>query len=116
MLDVIIISVPTFIDRYGTPNLSNLGCFPKCLDNQKKQQLVILQSSTYPGTTREELLPILSKNNLKVGIDFYLADAPEIADIGNPNFDFMEVPRIVRRITPACLKMVSLLYQFIGCR
>jgi UDP-N-acetyl-D-glucosamine dehydrogenase len=115
--DVIIISVPTSIDRYGTPNLSNLrAAFNTVASNQKKQQLIVLQSSTYPGTTREELLPILSKNNLKVGIDFFLAHAPEIADIGNANFDFMKVPRIVSGITPACLKMVSLLYQFIGCK
>lgn len=116
-VDVLIISVPTSIDQYGTPNLSNLrAAFETVAKNQKKQQLVVLQSSTYPGTTREELLPILSKTHLKVGIDFYLAHAPEIADIGNPNFNFMEVPRIVSGITPACLKMVSLLYQYIGCK
>lgn len=112
--DVLIISVPTSIDRYGTPNLSNLrSAFQTVAQNQKKQQLIILQSSTYPGTTREELLPILQQSNLQVGIDFYLAHAPEIADIGNPNFDFMQVPRIVSGITPSCLKMVSQLYQFI---
>ncbi len=115
--DVLIISVPTSIDRYGTPNLSNLrAAFETVATFQKKQQLVILQSSTYPGTTREELLPILTKSNFKVGIDFYLAHAPEIADIGNANFDFMQVPRIVSGITPACLKMVSLLYQYIASK
>lgn len=115
--DVLIISVPTSIDRYGTPNLSNLrAAFQTVLSHQKKQQLIVLQSSTYPGTTREELLPILTKSHLKVGIDFYLAHAPEIADIGNPQFDFMQVPRIVSGITPACVKMVSLLYQYIGCK
>lgn len=112
--DVLIICVPTSIDQYGTPNLSNLrSAFETVAGHLKKQQLVILQSSTYPGTTREELLPILNKSNLKVGVDIFLAHAPEIADFGNEEYDFMKVPRIVSGITPACMKMVSLLYQFI---
>ncbi|MEI8366199.1 MAG: NAD(P)-binding domain-containing protein, partial [Parachlamydiaceae bacterium] len=72
--DVLIISVPTSVDQYGTPNLSNLrSAFASVAANQKKDQLIVLQSSTYPGTTKEELLPILEKNGLKVGTDFYLA-------------------------------------------
>jgi UDP-N-acetyl-D-glucosamine dehydrogenase len=110
--DVIIISVPTSIDRYGTPNLSNLrAAFGTVATFLKKQQLVVLQSSTYPGTTREELLPLLLKSNLKVGVDFYLAHVPEIADIGNQDFNFVQMPRIVSGITPQCLKNVSLLYE-----
>jgi UDP-N-acetyl-D-glucosamine dehydrogenase len=115
--DVIIISVPTSMDRYGTPNLSNLrSAFEvvgKCL---KKHQLIILQSSTYPGTTETELLPILIKSKFHVGIDIYLAHVPEIADIGNENFNFVQVPRIVSGITPTCLKHVSLLYENISSR
>ena len=114
--DVIIISVSTTVDKYNTPNLTNLrSAFDVVAKYHKKQQLIILQSSTYPGTTREELLPVLLKSNLQLGIDFYLAHAPEIADIGNEKFNFFEVPRIVSGITPACLKMVSLLYHTIGC-
>lgn len=113
--DVLIISVPTSIDPYGTPNFSNLrAAFQTVATYLKKQQLIILQSSTYPGTTREELLPILLKSNLNVGIDFYLAHVPEIADIGNDKFKFMEMPRIVSGITPPCLKKVSLLYENIS--
>ena len=115
--DILIISVPTSLDQYGTPDLTNLhNAFETVAKYQKKNQLVILQSSTYPGTTKEELLPILEKNNLKVGKDFYLAHVPEIADIGNPNFSFTEVPRIVSGITATCLKMAELTYKQIGCK
>lgn len=115
--DVLIISVPTSIDHYGTPNLSNLrAAFQTVASHLKKQKLVILQSSTYPGTTREELLPILSKLGLEVGVDFYLAHIPEIADIGNPEFNFTQIPRLVSGITPSCLRMASLLYEGISAR
>lgn len=115
--DVLIISVPTSIDAYGTPNFSNLrDAFKTVATYLKKQQLIILQSSTYPGTTREELLPILLESNLNVGIDFYLAHVPEIADIGNEHFRFTEMPRIVSGITPSCLKKVSLLYENISAK
>lgn len=115
--DVLIISVPTSIDRYGTPNLTNLrAAFQTVATYLKKQQLVILQSSTYPGTTREELLAMLLKSKLDVGIDFYLAHVPEIADIGNQDFVFVQMPRIVSGITPSCLKLVSLVYENISSK
>jgi UDP-N-acetyl-D-glucosamine dehydrogenase len=115
--DVLIISVPTSIDAYGTPNFSNLRqAFQTVATYLKKQQLIILQSSTYPGTTREELLPILLKSNLNVGIDFFLAHVPEIADIGNEHFNFMQMSRIVSGVTPSCLKKVSLLYENISAK
>ncbi len=115
--DVLIISVPTSIDRYGTPNLTNLrAAFQTVAAYLKKHQLVILQSSTYPGTTQEELLPILSKSKLSVGIDFYLAHVPEITDIGNQDFNFIQMPRIVSGITPSCMKSVSLLYQYVSSK
>ena len=115
--DVIIISVPTSIDRYGTPNLNNLqAAFQTTAKYLSKYQLIILQSSTYPGTTEEQFLPLLLKSNLKVGIDFYLAHVPEIADIGNTEFNFIQIPRIVSGITPACLQHVSLLYENISSK
>lgn len=115
--DVLIISVPTSIDRYGTPNLTNLrSAFQTVSKYLRKHQLIVLQSSTYPGTTQEEFLPILQRSNLNVGIDFYLAHVPEIADIGNLDFQFTDMPRIVSGITPSCLKKVALLYQSVSSK
>lgn len=115
-VDVLIISVPTSLDQYGTPNLNNLrSAFASVAANQKKDQLIILQSSTYPGTTQEELLPILENSGLKVGKDFYLAHVPEIADIGNPKFSFTDVPRLISGITPICVGLAELLYKQLGC-
>lgn len=115
--DVLVISVPTTLDMHGTPDLSNLrSAFQTVYHHLKKGQLIVLQSSTYPGTTKEELLPILAESHLKVGKDFYLAHVPEVADIGNPKFNFSEVPRIVSGITPTCRKMAKILYEQIGCK
>ena len=115
--DVLVISVPTTLDVHGTPDLSNLrSAFSTVFDHLKKGQLIVLQSSTYPGTTKEELLPILNKSHLKVGKDFYLGHVPEVADIGNPKFNFYEVPRIASGITSTCRKMAKLLYEQIGCK
>lgn len=115
--DVIVISVPTSTDSHHVPNLTNLRETFKTIDKVlKKNQLIIIQSSTYPGTTEEELLPLLAHTNLKVGEDYYLAHVPEVADIGNPNFSFTQVPRIVSGITPACQQKAASLYEKIGCK
>lgn len=115
--DVLVISVPTTLDTHGTPDFSNLhSAFSTVFNYLKKGQLIVLQSSTYPGTTKEELLPILNKSHLKAGKDFYLAHVPEVADIGNPEFNFYEVPRIASGITSTCRKMAKILYEQIGCK
>lgn len=115
--DVLVISVPTTLDSHGTPDFSNLhSAFNTVYNYLKKDQLIVLQSSTYPGTTKEELLPLLKHSHLKVGRDFYLAHVPEVADIGNPRFHFEEVPRIVSGITVTCRKMAKILYEQIGCK
>lgn len=114
--DVLVISVPTALDRYRIPDLTNLRvAFHTVYHHLKKDQLIILQSSTYPGTTEEELLPLLEQSDLKVGVDFFLANVPEVADIGNKNFSFNQVPRIIGGITPACQQMACDLYSKIGC-
>lgn len=115
--DVIVISVPTSLDQHQTPNLSNLhAAFNTVYSYLKKDQLIILQSSTYPSTTQDTLLPILENSGLKVGQDFFLAYVPEVADIGNPQFSFTQVPRIVSGITPACRNLAEQLYKQIGCQ
>lgn len=115
--DVLVISVPTSLDRHRTPDLSNLrNAFQTVRTYLKKNQLIVLQSSTYPGTTQEELLPLLETSHFKVGKDFFLAHVPEVADIGNPDFSFAQVPRIVSGITPSCLKLAEFLYEQLGCK
>jgi UDP-N-acetyl-D-glucosamine dehydrogenase len=115
--DVTVISVPTSLDQHQTPNLSNLhAAFNTVYSYLKKDQLIILQSSTYPSTTQDTLLPILENSGLKVGEDFFLAYVPEVADIGNPQFSFTQVPRIISGITPACRNLAEQLYKQIGCK
>jgi len=115
--DVLLMCVPTSLDQNKIPDFSCLRkAFHTARQYLKKETLVILQSTTYPGTTEEELLPLLEEGGFKVGSDFFLAYVPEISDIGNPNYSFTEVPRIVSGITKECVDVVSSLYQTIGCK
>jgi UDP-N-acetyl-D-glucosamine dehydrogenase len=72
---------------------------------------VILQSTTYPGTTREMMLPALEKGGLKVGVDFFLAFSPERVDPGNPKYNTHNTPKVVGGVTPACTRVTMTLYQ-----
>lgn len=115
--DVIVISVPTSLDQYRIPDLSNLrSAFHILLPFLKANQLIVIQSSTYPGTTEEELVPLIAKSKLKIGKDLFVAHVPEVADPGNHEFAFIQIPRIVSGVTPACRKMAELLYRQVGCK
>jgi len=115
--DIIIISVATPLDRYRTPNLTNLrNAFLTISKHLQKNQLIILQSSTFPGTTNEELLPLLEKSGFKIGKDFFLAHVPEVTDIGNPEFSVAAVPKIISGITTACRTLATSLYKQLGCK
>jgi UDP-N-acetyl-D-glucosamine dehydrogenase len=111
-MDTIIICVPTPLSSFRTPDLS---CVTEATNNISsflcKNQMVILESSTYPGTTREVILPILEKSGLKVGEDFSLAYSPERIDPGNENFSIDEIPKIVSGITSICCSRISNLYK-----
>ncbi len=114
--DVIVISVSTSLDQYRIPDLTNLrNAFRTVKAHLKPHQLIIVQSSTYPGTTEEELLPLLEDSSRNAGRDFYLAHVPEVADPGNTDFAFKDVPRMVSGITPICLELAATLYETIGC-
>src|SRR5207248_6963406 len=76
-----------------------------------KGLLVVLESTTYPGTTREVLLPILTKLGLSVGEDVFLAFSPERVDPGNPTYHTKNTPKIVGGITPSCTELASALYS-----
>ncbi|MCH9609230.1 MAG: UDP-N-acetyl-D-glucosamine 6-dehydrogenase [Chlamydiales bacterium] len=114
--DIIIVSVPTTLDEHKQPDFGPLRIvFKEVADYLKKGQLIILQSTTYPGTTEEEFLPLIS-GKYEVGKEVFLGYVPEISDIGNPNHTFRSVPRILSGVTPKCLELVEHLYKTIGCQ
>ncbi|PZE21128.1 nucleotide sugar dehydrogenase [Paenibacillus xerothermodurans] len=113
-VNVFVICVPTPLNRSGNPELTYIeraGTEIAQLDLQG--QLVILESSTYPGTTEELLLPILERGGREVGRDFYLAYSPERFNPGAHQFQRTTMPKIVSGVTQQCLQKVSSLYSSI---
>jgi len=112
--DIVIICVPTPLDDYKIPNLSYIESSVKEVKKYlHKEQLIILESTTYPGTTEEVILPLLQEARLKVGKDFYLAFAPERINPGN-NMEFSDIPKVVGGTTKKCTNLTELFYkQFI---
>ncbi len=111
-LDAIIICVPTPLNKHREPDLSHVISTAKVISKyMQKGQLIVLESTTYPGTTEEDVLPILAKNGFKAGKDFFLAFSPEREDPGNKKFGLKNMPKIVGGVTPACLKIADLLYS-----
>lgn len=109
--DVIIICVPTPLDKYKIPDISYIkNSANEIKERLKKGQLIILESTTYPGTTEEVLLPIFESKKMKVGADFYLAFAPERIDPGN-KMPLSKIPKVVGGITKNCTKIASLFYS-----
>lgn len=109
--EAIVICVPTPLTSYGTPDLSYLTQAAAEIGGRLQiGQLVILESSTYPGTTREVLLPVLNKTGLQAGHDFFIAYSPERVDPGNEAFPVENIPKVVSGITPNCLARVEELY------
>lgn len=113
--DVIIICVPTPLDKNKIPDASYIqSSAQEIAKNLRRNQLVILESTTYPGTTEEVVKPILEKTGLKCGIDFYLAFAPERIDPGN-KMSLKDIAKVVGGITKECTKMAELFYlQFLN--
>lgn len=94
--DVIIICVPTPLDEHREPDLSYVVDTTEVIAKYLRNgQLVVLESTTYPGTTDELMLPILQRNGMKPGSDFFLAYSPEREDPGNPNFSTKQIPKVV---------------------
>ncbi|MCW8887621.1 MAG: nucleotide sugar dehydrogenase [Gammaproteobacteria bacterium] len=110
--DTVLICVPTPIDRYREPDLSFvIDTVEAIVPHLRAEQLVVLESTTYPGTTDEELLPRVESTGLKVGVNIYLAYSPEREDPGNPNFTTQTIPKVVGGVTPTCLDVATALYQ-----
>jgi UDP-N-acetyl-D-glucosamine dehydrogenase len=110
--DVIIICVPTPLDAHKNPDLSFvLNTTQVVAENLKRGQLVVLESTTYPGTTEEEMLPVLETTGLVVGKDFYLAYSPERENPGDEVFTTERIPKVVGGVTPSCKKVAKALYD-----
>jgi UDP-N-acetyl-D-glucosamine dehydrogenase len=109
--DVIIICVPTPLTDSRDPDLSYIVNSTKAIAARLRPgQLVVLESTTYPGTTREVVLPLLAATGLKPGVDFFLAFSPEREDPGNPQFSAPTIPKVVGGLEPASLKLAAALY------
>src|SRR5277367_1421093 len=110
-LDTINIAVPTPLRKTKDPDMSFVvSACQEVAKYFRPGKLVILESTTYPGTTEELLLPMLERPGLRVGEHFFLCFSPERVDPGNPNFQTLNIPKVVGGITPACTKMGALFY------
>jgi UDP-N-acetyl-D-glucosamine dehydrogenase len=111
-LDTIDICVPTPLRKTKDPDMSYVVAATDAIAaHLHPGLLVMLESTTYPGTTDELLLPKLEATGLKVGLDFFLCFSPERVDPGNPNFHTRNIPKVVGGITPTCTEMGALFYK-----
>jgi UDP-N-acetyl-D-glucosamine dehydrogenase len=110
--DALIICVPTPLSKTKDPDLSMVvAATGRIAENMRAGQLVVLESTTYPGTTDELILPMLSEKGLKAGTDFFLAFSPERVDPGNPKFQTHNTPKVIGGMTPACGDAAKTLYS-----
>jgi UDP-N-acetyl-D-glucosamine dehydrogenase len=112
--DAVVICVPTPLTSSREPDLTYLLASATALAGALRPgQLVVLESTTYPGTTRERLLPILEESGLAAGRDFHLAFSPERIDPGRTDYTVKTTPKLVGGITPACAEQAHDLYALI---
>jgi nucleotide sugar dehydrogenase len=111
-VDTVCICVPTPLDLYKQPDISYVVNSTKSVAKYlHRGMLVVLESTTYPGTTEEVLRPILEESGLKCGIDFFLAFSPERVDPGNKEFKTKNTPKVVGGCTPECTEVAATLYR-----
>ncbi|MDP2752804.1 MAG: nucleotide sugar dehydrogenase [Nitrospirota bacterium] len=116
-IDCIIICVPTPLNKHREPDLSFVFNTTRSIaEYLRKGQLIILESTTYPGTTDEDMRKILEGTGLKAGKDFYLAYSPEREDPANKDFITSKIPKVVGGYTRNCLKVAKALYDSIVIR
>ncbi|EQM72365.1 UDP-N-acetyl-D-glucosamine 6-dehydrogenase [Stutzerimonas stutzeri] len=110
--DALILCVPTPLNKYREPDMSFVINTTDALKPYLRAgQVVSLESTTYPGTTEEELLPRVQEGGLVVGESIYLVYSPEREDPGNPNFETRTIPKVIGGHTPACLEVGVALYE-----
>ena len=111
-VDAIIICVPTPLGSHNEPDLSYLFSTLKSIKKYlRKNQLLILESTTYPGTTEEEIVPYIRDLGYSIGLDFFIGYSPEREDPGNPDYSTKTIPKIVSGFSKECLKMTRALYD-----
>ncbi|HMH39874.1 MAG TPA: nucleotide sugar dehydrogenase, partial [Gaiellaceae bacterium] len=111
-VDAILIALPTPLSSQREPDLSIVkGAVAEIAPRLQKGQLVVLESTTYPGTTRECLQPILERSGLKAGADFHLAFSPERVDPGRTDWTTKNTPKVVGGLTPACTERAAEFYR-----
>jgi len=110
--DTVAVCVPTPLDKFKQPDLSYVINSTKDIAKRlHKDMLIVLESTTYPGTTEEVMLPILEESGLKAGKDFYLAFSPERVDPGNIKFKTKNTPKVVGGVTKECTEHAKALYE-----
>ncbi len=111
-LDAIDICVPTPLRKTKDPDMSYIVAATQAIARYcHPGMLIMLESTTYPGTTEELVLPSLEASGLEVGKDFFLCFSPERVDPGNPTFNTSNIPKVVGGVTPACTEMGALFYR-----
>ena len=111
-MDVVAICVPTPLRKTKDPDLTYvISATEQVARTLRPGQLVILESTTYPGTTEEVVLPRLQATGLAVGRDFFLAYSPERVDPGNPRFQTRNIPKVVGGVTASCVRLAAELYR-----
>ena len=115
--DALFICVPTPYDLQRAPDLSFIRSASRSIQSRLKLgQLIVLQSTTYPGTTEEVVLPILEEGGLTAGDDFHLAFSPERIDPGNTQWTAFNTPKVVGGLTPACAEAAAALLRQMGAQ
>lgn len=110
-LDTISICVPTPLGKSRDPDISYILQAADAISQRSRRgQLIVLESTTYPGSTEEIIAPRLVANGLRIGEDIFLAFSPERVDPGNPVYTIRNTPKVIGGMTPACLEVASALY------
>jgi UDP-N-acetyl-D-glucosamine dehydrogenase len=111
-VDAILIALPTPLSSHREPDLTIVeSAAAEIAPRLRKGQVVVLESTTYPGTTRESLQPILERSGMKAGADFHLAFSPERVDPGRTDWTTKNTPKLVGGLTPACTERAVELYR-----
>ncbi|RJP18055.1 MAG: nucleotide sugar dehydrogenase [Deltaproteobacteria bacterium] len=112
MADTVNICVPTPLRKTKDPDLSYIvGAMEHIVGYLHKDMLLVLESTTYPGTTSEVLAPMIEAKGFKVGVDIFLAFSPERVDPGNARYTTKNIPKVVGGVTPKCSKVATALYE-----
>ena len=113
-VDAVAICVPTPLDKYQQPDISYVVSSANQIATYlHREMLVVLESTTYPGTTEEIVMPILEATGLKCGSDFFLAFSPERVDPGNKEYNTKNTPKVVGGVTKRCTEIAAVLYEHV---